>query len=804
MRSSTILSRVRAASHFTAHPALAAVASLVIALGIAAPTTMFSIARGITADVPIRELNDVIDLRLTDRSEPGSWGQLRRHEYMAVTDRLTLVEGVGAYVRSNYDLAPDGQAALRRPGLAITPNGFGLLGIEPVIGRGFDEADTHIGATPTVIISYALWRDYFDQLPTVLGHQLLIDGSPHVVIGVMPAGFQFPEREHVWVPLGIDVANASTQGPTYWTFARRSPGASVEQIEDLLDAIAVTLEVELPETNSNIRFVTQPLEEALVSPEVDGVLRILVTIMMLVLLIACANVGGLLLTKGIDESYGTAIRMAFGTPRHRIVSAMLIEGALFVTLGGTLGLALSRGLISWVSREMGSQLSFWMTFELDWTVLAFVTCCMGIATLGIVLLPMLHVWDLDVWKHLSAQSRATSSLWKTRSLSALVTLEVALSTCLLLLGALVMQGFLQSVRQSDFDPASVLAAGWVAPTGVDSEDELLAFHRRLLTALARDGRFSVSLTTELPGLWADWRRLELEGVQYARVLDRPRVRTIAVSPGFFDNLGPGMLRGRDFSWSDDNRGNPVVIVNSAFAHKYFGEGSDPLGKRVRLFGSGEGRDWATVIGVAPPLGVSTGGATDSPEGIYLPLAQGSHREVYGVVVTGLDDPTQAANDVRTAIAETSPRTPVFLLDRLDRIIADARASEQTFATLLTVIGLAALLMALAGLYGTVQFVVSLRTDEFALRMVVGASPRQIAGRILMVSMVPVGIGVSLGIALGAVMVPSLGEAFWVVSFWSPAIHGVIAGLLLLAALGAVLPAVRKGIGIDVSELLSDA
>ncbi len=780
-------------------PGVSLIAILLIAIGIAAPTAMLSVTRGVAGGLPVSEPERLLSIATTDTQSPGSWGQLRTDEYIAVRDNVKTVLEAAAYRYHNFAVVSPGETPVRYRGIEITPNGFKVLGKGPVFGRDFAEADGLPGAIPTVIVSHAIWRERFGRSTTILGRTLAVNDVSRVIIGVMEPGFAFPEREQLWIPLSVDLPEERDRGSVYWVVARPRPSVAVERVVDQLEGLAVGLEADLPDTNTNIRFLVEPYRSLLVAPEVHTILRNITLLVSLVLLIACGNVGGLMLARGIDRSPETALRIALGASQVRLYFEQFLSAMMLVTMSGVLGLALSRAAIAMITNAMSDQLSYWMTFHLDWLVLIFVTTTMLVAAVAISVLPLVHLRSLDVNAFLGSENRETASLSKKRLLTGLVVGEVAMSTCVLLIGALMVKDIIHTGRHFDFDPDPIAIGGWeLRSEAYPDYDQVLRFQSEVINRLSANPVYAVSLTTAVPGLGARQHLVELEGATYQSLLDRPIARIVAVSPGFFTSLGANLVNGRDFEWADDSRSPAVAIVNEAFQRRYF-NGSDAVGRRVKVWPHEEGQ-WATIVGVAPALGISPS-ERDSPEGIYFPLAQRPSRHAYVLVRTFRGDPLAALSAVRSVVTSLDRGLPLVDVAGLRQLIETARSPQRIFAVLLGLMSVGAVVIAMIGLYSTVTLAVARQSVEFGVRMAVGASPFHIVRRILRIGLIPLGTGVAFGIAIAIAILPELSTTMLVAPTWDGWVLFGVLGLLLASAMLAMWPSVRRGIGVNIVAML---
>jgi putative ABC transport system permease protein len=782
---------VRAARGLRRSPGLLIFATTALALGIAAPTTMFSIAHGMLRDLPVPDGHRLVHIAAVDPRVSDRWLNLRAHDVLAVRAQQRTMTGVAAFGFGHHDVAAPGERPERRHGATVTANAFRVLGVAPVLGRDFTEEDAVTGAAPVVIISHALWRSRFAASPDVLDATLRIDGVQAAIIGVMPAGFEFPNIQQLWTPLRLDAAAAPGRtGWQYVTFGRLPPGTSLDAAKAELAGVARRLEAELSDTNHEVSYVARPYREQLLSRDLRRILATMVLLVSCVLLVAAANVANLLVARAVGRSREVAVRAALGATRGRILGEHLLEAAFLALSGGVLGLLLSRAGIAAFTNAVAGELPYWATFQLELPVLLFAALCISAAALVAGSVPALQAAGVDVNDTLKDESRGASSFRVGRLSRALVVAQIAFSCALLIISGLMIRGVIEMSRVEGYQPERVLTARFeLRPYDYETERVPL-LHRALLDRLgAVAGVNAAALTLSAPGLYTGTRALEIEDAGDRAGSDPIPVRTTMISPGYFAAAGTAVLRGRDFTWSDDAAAAPAAIVSQAFAARYY-PGADPVGRRLRLArDAGEPRPWATIVGVAPDFGAGRADE-ESAAVIYFPLAQHPFRNV-AVMLRTDGDPLALLPPLRIALRDVGADVPLFDSGRLDRVIADTRNVERVFGILFAGFGAAALLLAAIGLYGTMSFGVSRRTRELGVRSALGARPGQLVWVPLRTGVVQVGIGAALGVGFALLLAPLFGDALFGTSARDPAVYATVTATLVLAGLtAAALPALR--------------
>jgi putative ABC transport system permease protein len=388
------------------------------------------------------------------------------------------------------------------------------------------------------------------------------------------------------------------------------------------------------------------------------------------------------------------------------------------------------------------------------------------------------------------EGRGASSFRLGRASRALVAAQIGFSCALLIVAGLMIKGVLVMSRTSGYEPERIAVGRYELRSPRYERTQLATFHRDMIDRVSRiPGVRSAAATSHLPGMGTEWRSIEVEGMQYAADA-WPEVHTALVSPGYFATAGAGtVLRGRDFSWSDDDDQPRVAVVNVAFAHRFFG-GDEPIGRRFRVRrGIVDPGPWTTIVGLVPNVGIRTG-AGESEDAMYLPLTQHPPRSV-ALMLQTMGDPAVLLPDLRAAVHDVDPELAVHDVGRLDRVIRDARITERVFGILFASFGAAALLLAMIGLYGTVAFSVSRRTREFGIRAALGARPRDVLLLTIRGNASYIGAGAAAGVLLAMAVAPFFDYALFGISPRDPLVYtGVIAMLAVTALCAVLVPATR--------------
>ncbi|MBV9772849.1 MAG: ABC transporter permease [Gemmatimonadetes bacterium] len=770
-----------------------ALAVLCLALGIGTNTAVFSVVNTLLLrPLPIRDPDRVLMLYTRQDRQGIDDASFSVADLLDVRAQSTTLADVAGMYEGGFNLAGGDGEPERVKGMGISANLFPLIGVSPARGRNFLPREDRPGGELVVILSDALWRR-MGARPGLVGSTVLVSGKPRVVVGVMPPRFNFPTTAELWVPMQTDPTEARSERYV-WTIARLKPGATLDGARAELAGLARRLEAANPGTNAGWSFGAKLWREEFVENGLKLTLYLMMGAVGFVLLIACANVANLLLARSVGRQREIAIRAAVGAARGRIVRQLLTESVLVALAGGALGVLIAVWWIAWVTSRIPERMAYWITFDVDWRVLAY-TLTLSVAT-GVVfgLLPALRASRPDLTGALREGTRgAGSGGARNRVRGTLVAGEIALSLILLVGATLMIRSFLAAVgTDMGFDTRPLLALR-TSLTGerYDRVEARAAAFRQLAGRIAAlPGARGAAWTTALPG--------DDGGTGLTLVAEgQPRApgeeiagRGIGITPEFFSTVGKPLLAGRTFSDREAaDSASRVAIVNHALAEQLW-PGRDPVGRRIQLtIGPAQ---WYTVVGVAPDLQYEEVGevSAQSRRQVYVPYAvYGWHLMV--LMVRSAGDPGALAPAVRREIRGADPTLPVFDLRTMDEYRAYTTWDKRLFGELFGTFALLAILLAAVGVYGVMAYVVSQRTHEIGIRMALGAERgdvlRLVVGRGLAVAAAGVGVGL-LG-AFGASR--AMRSILYGVTPDDPATFlGVPLFLLGIALLASYLPARR--------------
>lgn len=777
------------------NPGFTIVAIIALALGIGANTAIFSVVNTVLLrPLPYKDPDRLVMVW----EDASKYGYPRdtpaAANYVDWRDQNQVFEGMAAIADSSFNLTGAGDPE-RLEGRRVSANLFSLLGVDPHIGRVFTAAEDQPGAQRVVLLSYALWQRRFGGDPNIVGQALTLNGESYVVVGVMPARFQFPTSDdQAWVPIAFTQQEAGNRGRHYLqVVARLKPGVSLAQAQSEMSTIASRLQQQYPQQNAELGATVQPLQEHLVG-DIRPALLVLLGAVGLVLLIACANVANLLLARAAVRQKEIAVRVALGARRWRLIRQFLTESVLLSTLGGLVGLAIAYGGLLLLKAFIPENVSQAREISIDLKVLGF-TFLVSVAT-GLIfgLAPAIQAARFNQIETLKEGGRdAATGGGGKRLRGLLVTAEVAISLVLLIGAGLLINSFLR-LRNVDpgFRAENLLTMKIVLPQPKYADFERRsAFYTDLVQRVqSLAGVRSAAVTTNLP-LYRQGNSIGIgiEGQPPPPPGQERIVVTRIVSPGYFDTMGIQLMRGRQLTEQDTETTPNAVVISETMARRYW-PGEEAIGKRISAGRVTSPEDWIQVVGVVKDVRQFQLNAEPRPQ-MYLSYRQAGFFEPRDLVVKTDVDPSSLAATVRKAVWEIDKDQPVSNIRTMEEILADSIARQRFSMLLLAIFAAVALVLAGVGIYGVMSYSVAQRTHEIGIRMALGAQ----TGAVLKLA---VGYGLKLviaGIVIGLIAAFALTRVMATLLFGvtatDPATFTLISLLLVaVAALASYVPARR--------------
>ncbi|HYJ06812.1 MAG TPA: ABC transporter permease [Chthoniobacterales bacterium] len=761
-------------------PGFTAIAVLTLALGIGANTAIFSVVNAVLLrPLPYQNPDQLIAVYEKRPALGRERGFVSPPDFIDWRAQNTVFANIAAYAPWTANRT-DGEEPERIVGTLASADLFPALGVSPSLGRTFSADEDRPNANRVVVIGHRLWQRRFASDPSIVGKPVMLNGNSHVVIGVMPRGFEFPDKQtELWAPLGLDPADTSTRAlHSLNVVARLKEGVTLPAARAEMAMISDRLEQEHA-VNKGHRANLFPLYAEVVGP-VRPALLVLFSAVGVVLLIACVNVANLLLVRGAGRQKEIAIRSALGASRSRIVSQLLAESILLALLGGGLGFLIAvwgTDLLIAISPADTPRLS---EIKADQSVLGFTFLATLLPGIVFGLLPAWRLSRPDIMHGLKEGGRSgASDASSSRVRNSLVVSEVALALVLLIGAGLLLKSFVR-LRETNpgLDPSGVLTAQvWLPRAKFKEPQQQAAFAREVVQRLeALPGVKSAAAVADLPlsGPGAS-RYFSIEGAAPTRPGEGRNANFNLATPKYFQTLGIPLVRGRDFDARDIQGAPEVVIINEALARRFFPD-EEALGKRIRI---GE-QPWRTIVGVVGSVRRSGLDIEATPEMCY-PILQ-EPLSFMALVLKTTRDPQTLAADLRNAVRAVDRDQPVFDVKTMDDVVKGSMSSRRLTMVLLVSFAVMAIVLAAIGIYGVISYLVTQRTHEIGVRMALGAQRGDVLRLILGHGMVLAGLGIVLGVMLSLGLTRLLSSFLFGVSSTDPWIFLAVSLLLVVVAL----------------------
>jgi predicted permease len=800
----------------------------VLALGICGVTTMFSVVNGVmlrgfsfpTAD----RLASASFIDTSSANFFGVNGQISSMDFDELLPQQQSFETMAAYLNGSTVNVTDNGKPQRYTGAYTTDRFLTILGTPPMLGRDFTPADNGPGAEKVAIIGYGIWQRDFGGSPQIVGKGVRINGKPATIIGVMPKGFAFPQNEELWLPLYSEFPPKARKDPASnnpAVIGLLKPGVSPDQANAEFTTLAARFAAAYPETNKQFNTGrVEPLIKTFTPRPLRGTLLTMLGFCVGVLLIACVNVMNMQFARATLRAKELAIRSSLGATRIRLIRQMLTESLLIAGIGATIGVALAYGATSWLQatiKNLDNPPPAYITFDVDAIVLAVTVAATIAAAVLSGLLPAWMSSRANANAVLRDGGRGTTSRGINVISRALVVFQIVV-TCVLLIGSLLQVRSILKQQTIDYgyDTDGVLSARMGLMDGdYPSPDTRRLFYDRLLRALRANPEFeAVGFTSRMRMVFAGNGPIELDGKTYKDKKDRPLANFEQVTGTFFDVTSQKLLEGRTFNDGDLDAKLPVSVVNAAFARKHFGNES-PIGRRFRTMNNAgtQPGPWRTIVGVVSNVRMlgpfNNPGVDDS--GFYVPFYSTAFGPApptafvsqFATVVVKpragqRADALIAA--LRREVNKADPNLPLYFVGTPKRHIEALVASNRIIATMFTIFGAVAVVLASVGIYGVMSFSVNQRTQEFGVRMALGANNGRILGMVLKQGVVQIGIGLMLGLGLALAIATVAGSGIQNTLFGvgarDPLTYGAVAVLIATVSLVATMVPAQSATRVD--------
>jgi putative ABC transport system permease protein len=787
------------------NPGFTAVAVLTLALGIGATTAIFSAVYAVVLQpLPIDDPSRLMRVGEVFEGVPQVMSVGNYVDTNAGVSEFT--HGLAALNYANFNLA-DETAPERVVGAKVTANYFDVMGVRPMLGRTFTADEDRPGTDRVVVLSHRLWTRRFGASAAAVGRPLRMNGVTYQIVGVMPEPFDLTtDSEELWAPIAFTPAQRVLHDEHYLSvYGRLKPGASREQVQAKLDAVALRLRHDFPKDDETVSFGTVPYMEQFVGDVRQRLLTLLAAVG-LVLLIACGNVANLLLARGAARAREMAVRTALGAGRGRIARQLLTESLVLSLCAAGAGLLIARAFIAALISWNPGGVPRLEQAHIDPVALGFAIGIALISSLLCGLAPALRASRRDVQSGLRDGGRGSTGGLRDRLRATLIVAEVALSLLLLVGAGLLIRSAIALQRTSTgFEPHGVLSARVTLPGTTFTEPaHIVETLRRINDAAAAvPGVVAAAISSYgAMGGGGGSNGLVPEGkAPVAANFINSTLRVI--TPSFFQAMGVPIVRGRNFTDDDRRGGQNVMIVSARLAAVAF-PGQDPIGKRISCCEAGP-TALKTIVGVAGDIRSRGPAIAPRPE-FYLPIAQVPdvawdwNRTMY-VLVRTAGNPAALVQPLNAAVTQIDRDLPLFDVKTMDERLVRSLATARFNTLLLTLLGAIGLVLAATGIYGVIAYFVSQRTQEIGVRMALGATAGSVVWMILGQALRPVAIGAVAGVAAALAASTVLSSQLFGVSRTDPlTIAAVVATLIGVALVASVVPA-RRAAAVDPTRAL---
>ncbi len=777
------------------NPGFTSIVLLTLALGIGANSAIYSVVDTVLLrPLPYPDAERLVILQESDRLNGTRFEGFSLPDFFDVQERNEVFDAMATFVTPTATItAPDSEPVIVTT-TTTTYRLFSILGVSPVLGRGFDADDDVVGANPVAVLSHRFWTARFGRDPAVLGRAMVLDGVSAQVIGVMPEGFAFPTANiDVWRPLALGPTSRPRGNHGFGVIAQLRDGIPLERANGDLTAIAAALEQEFPGDNQNRGMWGQSIHDALFAG-VRTQLWVLMGAVGFVLLIACVNVANLFFARAMARDREVAIRMAIGAGRMRLVRQFLTESVLMAVVGGVLGLGLAYAGVAGLVAMNPSAMPRLTDVGIDWRVLSFTLLVSVVTGIAFGLLPALQATKTDLYEPLKEGGRTGGGAGKQRLRKSLVIAEVGMAVVLVTGAGLLIKSF-QRLTNVDpgFNPTQVVQVSLALPASRYPQSfadwpnlpEVRAFQRDVLeqvSGIAEVESAAIALNSPVNAGWTT--RLGIDPLPPSPPADLEEVRIRIVSPSYFSTVGISLVKGRMLTDADDRvDAPPVALVNESFVRRYF-QNEDPIGYRVSNW-----RVAREIVGVVRDVRFR-GLSRDVPPAVYPTFAQMPFGS-FVLMARIRGTPEAVFGRIRERVWSLDRDLALSNMSTVEQNLSATVAQPRFNVLLLSLFASVALALAAVGIYGVMAFGVNRRTQEIGIRLSLGEGRWNVLRRVVREGALLASIGIVLGAAGAMALTRFLNSMLFEVNPLDPVTFGAVAGIsALVAVIASFVPALR--------------
>ncbi|HET7619240.1 MAG TPA: ABC transporter permease [Vicinamibacterales bacterium] len=779
-------------------PGFSLVAILTLALGIGANSAIFSVVYGVLLKpLPYPQPDRLVGVY---HVYDGKRAVMSGPNFIDTAHMAKSLENAAAISTTRLILTGEGEP-VRLNGAEVSASLFNVLRVRPVLGRTFEADENTPGRTNVVVLSYGLWQQRFGGARDIIGRSILLDDVKREVVGVMPAGFDYPRERQLWVPIEYDENFVSKQRGGWYlqVVGRLKPDVTPQQAAAEIQTIGANLARQYPDMNEGLGFTAVPLQEAMVG-DIRRAVLILFAAVGFVLLIACVNVANLLLARAASRETEMAVRTALGAGRWRLVRQLLTENVILAFAGAGVGLLFAVWGVESLIALAPQGLPRLDEVRIDTTVMLFTVAVALVTAVVFGIVPAYQSARGALAGSLKEGGRGAVSARAGRVRGVLVVVEMALAVTLLAGAGLLIRSFskLQSVDPGFQSERTLTFELSLPETRYKEEPQQVAFFDQLMPRLrALPGVQSAGAVMGLPlsGLAFNI-SFEVAGRPPVPPSQQPAMEVRVTTPEYFSTVGIPLKRGRLFTDRDRAGTPPVVLITESAAREYF-KNEDPIGKTINLgWGRGPGKPRAggEVVGIVGDVKDAGLAEADPPE-IYLPLQQWPVRSMSVALRTSVA-PETLTSAVRAEVAAVDPNLPVSNVRTLDQIVSRSISQPRFYMTMLAIFAAVALMLAAVGIFGVLSYAVAQRTREIGIRMALGAQERTVLTLVVRQAMLLAGAGIVIGIGVALALSSTMASLLFEITPTDPSTFALVAAVLAVVALAASYLPARRATRVD--------